>query len=340
MSINLEDLCMNIPKAELHIHIEGTFEPELVVELAKKHGNPNFSDINQLKNQFKFTCLKDFLDLYYQCCDVLKDEDDFSSLVYSYIKKASSQGLKYAEIFFDPQTHTKRNIHFNTIMTGLKQGMKKGEEDFQVKSKLILCFLRDLPEEEALQTLKEAIKHKEDILGIGLDSNEFNNPPEKFRNVYSQAKAEGFRLVSHAGEECSIPVDYIYSALDVLNVERIDHGVQVRKCEKLMERIRSERIALTMCPLSNVKLQVSKDLLENPIKKFFDMGILVTINSDDPSYFGGYIGDNYVAVYKTFHLSLEEIVKFAKNSFEACFLNEDEKAKYKQIVDEYIKSLI
>ena len=336
-SESLEHICYHIPKAELHIHIEGTFEPELVIKLAKKHGNTQFLDLQELKTKYKFTCLKDFLDLYYNCCDVLKDEEDFEELMFEYLKKASSQGLKYAEIFFDPQTHTQRNVQFKTVINGLNNGIQRGEKELGIKANLIMCFLRDLSEDLAFKSFEECLQYKDKIIGIGLDSNEINNPPEKFTNVYAQAKEKGFRLVAHAGEECSIPTDYIYSALDTLKVERIDHGVQVQKCDKLIERFIKERIPLTMCPLSNLKLQVHKDLIESPLKSFLDKNMLVTVNSDDPSYFGGYIGDNYFALYKTFNLSKDEIVKLAKNSFEATFLNDEEKNLYYLSIDKFIE---
>ncbi len=335
--INIKHICMNIPKAELHIHIEGTFEPELVVKLAKKYNKNEFTNLEDLKQKYKFTCLKDFLDLYYACCDVLREEEDFQELMYEYLKKAYSQGLKYAEIFFDPQTHLNRNISFKTVINGLTRGIEQGEKEFNIKASLIMCFLRDLSEESALDTLKQSLEFRDMILGVGLDSNEINNPPEKFINVYSQAKDLGLKLVAHAGEECSIPTDYIYSALDNLKVQRIDHGVQVRKSKELQEKIIIEKIPLTMCPLSNLKLQVHKDLSESPLKVFYEKGIIVTINSDDPAYFGGYIGDNYLAVANTFNLQSKDIANLAKNSFTATFLSDEEKQKYIDLVDKFIK---
>lgn len=345
---NLKHICYNIPKAELHIHIEGTLEPELVIELAKKHNISQFNDLEELKTKYKFTCLKDFLDLYYNCCDVLRDESDFSDLMYYYFKRASSQGLKYAEIFFDPQTHLNRGIKFNVFINGLLKGLEKSEKEFNVKGQLIMCFLRDHSEEDALEVFKTALDflktkdyvnsyRKRQILGIGLDSNEINNPPEKFRNVYRLAKQNGFRLVAHAGEECCIPVDYIYAALDTLYVERIDHGVQVTKCDKLLSRVINEKIPLTLCPLSNVKLKVHKDVSESPLKIFMDKGVRVMLNSDDPAYFGGYIGDNYYEVTKAFNLNLDNLAVLATNSFLSTFLEEEEKSKYIEEVIEFAR---
>lgn len=332
----IKHICYGIPKAELHIHIEGTFEPELVIQLAKKNGNNKFGDVEELRSKYKFTCLADFLDLYYNCCDVLKDEEDFEALMLAYLQKAASQGLKYAEIFFDPQTHTKRGIEFKTVISGLHRGIEKGKE-LGVEAKLILCFLRDLSEEEALKTFDESLPYLDKFIGIGLDSNEFGNPPEKFINVYKLAKEKGLRLVAHAGEECSIPVDYMYSALDNCKVERIDHGVQVVKCDKLVQRIVDEQIPLTVCPLSNIKLQVFKEMKDSSLKFLMEKGALVMINSDDPAYFGGYIGDNYYQTALGFNFEAKEITKLAINSFKATFLSNKEKEDYIQKVEDFMK---
>lgn len=326
----------NIPKAELHLHIEGTFEPELVIKLAKKYKIDKGS-IDDLRNKYKFTCLKDFLDLYYECCDVLREEEDFEELMYEYLKKASSQGLKYAEIFFDPQTHTKRNIPFKTIINGLHSGINKGKQDFDIESNLIMCFLRDLTEEDALHTFKESLEFKDKYIAVGLDSNERDNPPEKFKAVYDLARKEGKRCVAHAGEECTISTSYIENALDILKVERIDHGVQLIKSEELLDRVIKQQIPLTLCPFSNVKLQVHKSIHESPIYEFLKKGVLVTINSDDPAYFGGYIGDNYLETGKIFNFSLDDYRTVALNSFKATFLPNERKSEYYDKVENFVK---
>lgn len=336
---NLKHICYGIPKAEMHCHIEGTLEPELVVKLALKHNNTQFGTLDELRTKYQFTCLRDFLELYYSCCSILINEEDFEELTYEYLKKASSQGLKYAEIFFDPQSHLKRGVSFETVINGLHKGLNKARGEFGVNAQFILCFLRDLSEEEALSVLSIALPYKDKFLAIGLDSNEIENPPEKFKNVYKLAKENGLRLVAHAGEECSIPIDYIYQALDILKVERIDHGVQAIKCDKLIERLVNERIPLTVCPLSNIKLKVFDDLAKSPIKQYLDKGVLASINSDDPAYFGGYIGDNYYETSIAFKLELSDIVKFAKISFISTFLEEKEKEVYLSEIDKFVNEL-
>ena len=327
------------PKAELHIHIEGTFEPSLVMKLSNKYGVNKYSSQEELQEKYKFTCLKDFLDLYYSCCDVLREEEDFAELMTDYLKKSSSQGLKYAEIFFDPQSHLNRNIPFSTIINGLRKGQETGEKLYGVESNLIMCFLRDLSQEEALKVLDISLEHKDKFIGIGLDSNELGNPPEKFTDVYKKAKEAGLRLVAHAGEECSIPTDYIYSALDTLKVERIDHGVQVRRSEELMQRIANDKIPLTLCPLSNIKLKVHNEILESPLMDFLSKGILVMINSDDPAYFGGYIGDNYLVCGEGFNFTLETYKLLCINSFKATFLSDEKKSFYINEVEKYFSSV-
>jgi adenine deaminase len=335
----IKHICYGIPKAELHIHIEGTFEPELVIQLAKKNGNTKFNDIDELRNKYKFTCLKDFLDLYYNCCDVLVDEEDFEALMFAYLKKASSQGLKYAEIFFDPQTHTSRGVEFKTVISGLSKGIKAGKKEFGIEAQLIMCFLRDLTEDDAFKTFEVALEFKDMFIAVGLDSNEIGNSSVKFVNVFRLAKEKGFRIVIHAGEEASIPVEYIYDALDKCKAERIDHGVQVIKCNKLMDRLANDKIPLTVCPLSNVKLNVHKDVSESPLKIFLDKGILCMINSDDPAYFGGYIGDNYYECAIKLKLDEQDLLVLAMNSFKASFLSDDDKESYIKQVNDFLSDL-
>lgn len=332
-------ISFNCPKAELHIHIEGTIEPELVMKLSKKYNFNKFNSVEELREKYKFTSLRDFLNLYYECCNVLREIEDFEELMLEYLKKASSQGLVYAEIFFDPQTHTKRNVDFYKIITGLDNGIKKGKDLYGVEAKLIMCFLRDLSEEDAFDILNQSIEYKDKIIAIGLDSNEYGNPPEKFINVYEKASKLGFNLVAHAGEENSIDVICIKNTIDMLKVQRIDHGVQIKKSEELIKEVVEKKIPLTCCPLSNIKLGVFKEMKESVIVDFMKKGVIVTINSDDPSYFGGYIGDNYYELGIAFNLSKEEYKILAINSFNSTFLEKDKKDNYVSKVNSFFIDL-
>jgi adenosine deaminase len=335
--INTEqDLCYQIPKAELHIHIEGTFEPELIYEIAKRNSINLKESIEELKAKYEFNNLGEFLDIYYMACSVLIKEEDFSDLMYEYIKKASKQGLVYAEIFFDPQTHTQRGITFETVINGLTKGMERGRLNFGVETNLCMCFVRHLSEEDCINTFNESLPFKDKIMACGLDSYEVGNPPEKFENLFRMAKENGFRLTAHAGEEA--PYKYIESSLDLLKVERIDHGFQSINSEELMIRLMNEKIPLTMCPLSNKKLKVCPDLSKYPIRILMSNNIIVTINSDDPAYFGGYIGDNYYSLCRAIGLTKEEIITFAKNSFIATFLTQDRKDYYLQKINDFINN--
>ena len=333
--VNHEKISYNLPKAELHVHIEGTLEPELVILLAKKHNINKFGSLEELKKRYQFTCLRDFLELYYECCEILVHEEDFELLMFSYLKKAGSQGLKYAEIFFDPQSHIKRKISFTTVINGLTNGLIKGKNELNVEGKLIMCFLRDLPEENALEVFNEAQKHKDKFIGVGLDSNEIGHPPEKFKNVYALAKQEGFRLVAHGGEESCVPKDYLINCLDVLKVERIDHGVQLRKYEDLISRVVNEAIPLTVCPMSNIRLKVFERIEDCPLMDYHKKGVIATINSDDPAYFGGYIGDNYYNCGISYKFTEQIYREFALNSFKASFLEEKDKEKYYEEVHSF-----
>lgn len=333
-----EKISYNVPKAELHIHIEGTLEPELVIELAKRHKITQFGSVDELKQRYQFTCLRDFLELYYECCAILIHEEDFEALMYNYLKKASSQGLRYAEIFFDPQTHLQRKIPFSTVINGLIKGLSKGKSEFNVEGKLIMCFLRDLSEESAIEVFNESLKFKDKFIGVGLDSNEIDNPPEKFKNVFTLAKKEGFRLVAHAGEEECIPKEYMENAIDVLKAERIDHGVQIIKNKELMKRVIQNSIPLTVCPLSNVRLKVMSNLSDSPLYKYHKEGVIVCINSDDPAYFGGYIGDNYFHTGVAFNFSEKDYKDFALASFKATFLDDKKKEKYYEEVKMFFEN--
>ena len=338
-SIEHEKFCMEIPKAELHIHIEGSFEPELMFKIAKRNKiEIPFKSVEEIREKYNFKNLQEFLDIYYAACDVLKTEDDYEELVYEYLKKSFTQGLVYCEIFFDPQSHLPRGVSFETLINGLNKGREKGLKDFRIKSQLIMCFLRHLSENEAIETLEAALPFKESILAIGLDSSEVGHPPEKFTNVYKLAKEQGYRLCAHAGEEGTC--QNIKKAIINLGVERIDHGIAIFNDLEYLKQIASleKPIPFTMCPLSNYKLQVTPDLSIYPLRVALENNLMCTINSDDPAYFGGYVGDNFVALYKNIKLTYDEIIKLAKNSFLATFLDESEKKEYLERVDEYQKT--
>ncbi len=331
------DFINNIPKAELHLHIEGSLEPELMFFLAKRNNiQLPYKNIQEVKDAYNFTNLQSFLDLYYNGAKVLITQQDFYDLTFEYLKKCYKQKILHTEIFFDPQTHTHRGVEFSTIINGIKQALIDAKNEFKISSKLIMCFLRHLSQEDAFKTLEQALEFKEDIVAIGLDSSEINNPPSKFQKVFKKAKDLGFKLVAHAGEEASY--EYINEALDLLQVHRIDHGVQATKSQQLMQKLKQTQIALTVCPLSNTKLKIFKTMQEHNIKRMLDFGINVTVNSDDPAYFGGYLNENFIAIYKAFNLTKEEIIQLAKNSFNSSFISKDEKEKYIKQIEEFVQS--
>ncbi len=312
-----------LPKAELHLHIEGTLEPELMFELAGRNEvELPYADVEAAKAAYVFDDLQSFLDLYYAGCSVLVTEVDFYDLTTAYLRKAVSQGVRHAEIFFDPQTHTERGIDIATVVNGIDRALADGRTELGVTSRLILCFLRHLSEAAAMETLEAALPFRDAITAVGLDSSEVGNPPEKFTEVYARARAEGFLAVAHAGEEG--PPEYIRGALDALHVQRIDHGVRCMEDEDLVERLAAEQVPLTVCPLSNVRLKGVATLAEHPIGRMFERGLMVTINSDDPAYFGGYVGDNYVATAEALGLDREVMRRIARNSFLASFLDDAE----------------
>ena len=313
-----------IPKAELHLHIEGTLEPELMFKLSKRNNIPiPYSSVEEIRNIYNFSNLQSFLDIYYQGCNVLVKEQDFYDLTFAYLERVAEQGVLHTEIFFDPQTHTQRNISFETALMGINRALADGREQFGISSKLILCFLRHLSADAAMTTLEEALPFKSMITAVGLDSSEVGHPPEKFVAVFEKALEEGFLTVAHAGEEG--PPEYIWQALDLLKVSRIDHGVRSLEDDKLVERLVKDQVPLTVCPLSNTKLKVFSTMREHNLKILLDRGVCVTINSDDPAYFGGYIEENYDAVRKALNLTPEDIYQLAKNSFQAAFITEAEK---------------
>ncbi|CAL9441131.1 adenosine deaminase [Streptomyces sp. enrichment culture] len=328
---------MPLPKAELHLHIEGTLEPELAFELAGRNGvKLPYADTEELRRAYRFDDLQSFLDLYYELMAVLRTEQDFADLADAYLARAAAQGVRHAEIFFDPQAHLSRGVAMGTVVEGLWRALGRSEQNHGVSTRLIMCFLRDESAESALETLEAAKPYLHRITGVGLDSAEVGHPPVKFREVYEAAAALGLRRVAHAGEEG--PPRYITEALDVLGVERVDHGLRCMEDPELVERLVRERIPLTLCPLSNVRLRAVDALVEHPLPAMLDAGLLCTVNSDDPAYFGGYAGDNFDAVRRELRLSDERLRELARNSFLASFLEDDEerRARYLGEVEAYV----
>jgi adenosine deaminase len=309
-----------LPKAELHLHIEGTLEPELMFTLAKRNGvELPFASVDDLRRAYDFTDLQSFLDIYYRGAGVLRTREDFFDMAVAYFRKASSQNVRHAEIFFDPQTHTHRGIPFATVIEGLRDAQQYAERELKLTSKLILCFLRHLSEEDAMKTLDEAMPHLESIAAVGLDSSERGHPPGKFARVFARAREAGLLTVAHAGEEG--PPEYIREALDLLHVKRIDHGVRCIEDPELVDRIVAEQIPLTVCPLSNVKLRVFPTMRDHTLRELLHRGVKITINSDDPAYFGGYVSENYLAAAEALGLTQQEVERIARNSFEATLDN-------------------
>ena len=321
------ELIKKIPKAELHLHIEGSLEPRHMFNLAKKNNvKIPFSNIDEVKSAYNFTNLQSFLNIYYEGSKVLINKEDFFDLTWAYLQKAKSNNIVHTEIFFDPQAHTSRGIKFDVVINGINDAIIKAKKELGISSKIIMCFLRHLDEKSAFKTLDEALPHKDKIIGIGLDSSEIGNPPSKFQQVFKKAINEGFLTVAHAGEEG--PADYIWQALDLLKVKRIDHGIQCINDEKLIQRLRKDKIPLTVCPLSNIKLHVFKKLADHNLKKLMDKGLLVMVNSDDPAYFGGYLNANLIECQIALNLLKKDVKTLAINSFESSFLEKDEKKKW------------
>jgi adenosine deaminase len=334
---NLEQLIQNIPKAELHVHIEGTLEAELMFKLAQRHQiQLPYQSIAELQRAYQFDNLQSFLDIYYAGAAVLQTQQDFYDLTWAYLEKAYSQNIRHTEIFFDPQTHTLRGISFDTIFGGIHQALEQADQQLGITSHLILCFLRHLSAEAAMETLEMALPYQNKIIAVGLDSSELGNPPSKFKSVFDRARSEGFLTVAHAGEEGSS--DYIWQGIKLLKVARIDHGVQCLQDPQLVDYLVQNEIPLTVCPLSNVKLKVFPSMKNHNLKKLLDLGICVTINSDDPAYFGGYITENYQAAQTAFNLNQFEIYTLAKNSFKAAFLTPEKREKYIQELDDSMKN--
>jgi adenosine deaminase len=323
---------MSLPKAELHLHIEGTLEPELAFELAARNGvTLPYADTAALREAYRFEDLQSFLDLYYELMAVLRTEQDFADLADAYLTRAAAQGVRHAEIFFDPQAHLARGVGMGTVVEGLWRTLGDSERTHGVSTRLIMCFLRDESAESALRTLEAAAPHLGRITGIGLDSAEVGHPPAKFHEVYEAAAALGLRRVAHAGEEG--PPEYITEALDVLGVERIDHGLRCMEDPALVARLVRERVPLTLCPLSNVRLRAVDVLERHPLRAMLDAGLLCTVNSDDPAYFGGYAGDNFTAVRDALGIGEEGLRELARNSFLAAFLEDDEKLRERYLAE-------
>lgn len=323
---------MPLPKAELHLHIEGTLEPELAFELAARNGvELPYADTGELRKAYQFEDLQSFLNLYYELMAVLRTERDFEDLANAYLARAAAQGVRHAEIFFDPQAHTKRGLELGTVVEGLWRALGNSEANHGISTRLIMCFLRDDSAESAMETLRAAEPYLDRITGVGLDSAEVGHPPVKFREVYEAAAALGLRRVAHAGEEG--PPAYIAEALDILGVERVDHGLRCMEDPALVERLVRDRVPLTLCPLSNVRLRTVDVLADHPLPGMLDAGLMCTVNSDDPAYFGGYAGDNFDAVHQSLDLSEERLRELARNSFLASFLEDDEELRGRYLAE-------
>ena len=310
-----------LPKAELHLHIEGTLEPELAFALAERNGvKLPYASVEALRAAYRFSNLQDFLDVYYAGASVLIEQRDFRDLTWAYLVRAHADNVRHAEIFFDPQTHTARGVPFEAVVEGISEALQRARAEFGLSSRLILCFLRHLDEAAAQETLDAAMPYRDRIVGVGLDSSERGNPPRKFAQVFRRARKAGFLPVAHAGEEG--PAQYVREALDVLGVVRIDHGNRALDDPDLVAQLAARRVPLTVCPLSNVRLCVVDDMAQHPLARMLERGLLVTVNSDDPAYFGGYVNDNYVAVAEALQLSAADLVRLARNSFDASWLEE------------------
>lgn len=323
----LKSVIQTLPKAELHLHIEGSLEPELMFKLAQKNRIAlPYKTIEEVRNAYRFTSLQSFLDIYYAGANVLITQSDFFDMTWAYLLRCKAQNIVHTEIFFDPQTHTKRGIAFETVVSGISQALQRAETELGISSFLIMCFLRHLSEQEAFETLQDSLPFKALILGVGLDSSEVGHPPSKFSRVFEEAKNIGYKVVAHAGEEGDS--SYIWEAIELLHVERIDHGIRCDEDESLVKLLIEKQIPLTVCPLSNTKLKAVSSMDKHNILKLLRKGVLVTVNSDDPAYFGGYLNENYEAIVEHLEISEDELKCLARNSFKASFLEEVQKQKY------------
>ena len=335
----LPELLRRMPKAELHVHIEGTLEPELIFSLARRNQvSLDYQSVDELRAAYAFSDLQSFLDIYYAGANVLRQERDFEDMARAYLERAAADNVVHAEIFFDPQTHTARGVSMETVINGLHRACSNARDDQGVDASLILCFLRHLSEQEAFETLEQALPLRDKFIGVGLDSSEVGHPPEKFARVFARCRELGLHLVAHAGEEG--PPEYVWTALDLLRVERIDHGVQSAHDPALMRRLARDRIPLTVCPLSNLKLRVFPDLAKHNIGQLLDAGLVATINSDDPAYFGGYINDNFLQTFAATGLTAPQAFQLAVNSFEASFVSSTAKRHYREMLEGTFASFV
>ena len=327
MDAALRETLKQMPKAELHMHIEGSLEPELIFALAQRNQvKLNYASVEDLRRAYAFTDLQSFLDIYYAGASVLLKEQDFYDMSWAYLQRARADNVRHTEIFFDPQTHTDRGVPFATAINGIHRALKDAQAEWGMSSALIMCFLRHLSEEAAFETLEQSMPHRDKFIGVGLDSSERGHPPEKFARVFARCKELGLRLVAHAGEEG--PPEYIRTALDLLKVERIDHGVRCLEDPALTQRLAREKVPLTVCPLSNIKLRVFDKVADHNMVKLLDAGLVVTVNSDDPAYFGGYVNENFVQMFEALPLDKNHAYQLARNSFAASFLDGQTKQKF------------
>lgn len=332
--MNITEYIKKIPKAELHLHIEGSFEPELMFEIAQRNQvKIPYQSVEEVKKAYQFSCLQDFLDIYYSGASVLLYEKDFYDLTMAYFEHCAEENVVHTEIMFDPQTHTKRGVSFETVIKGIQRAREDAQEKYGISSLLIMSYLRHLTEEDAFETLEQSLPYKHLIKAVGLDSSEKGNPPSKFQKVFEASIKEGYVPVAHAGEEG--PAEYIWEALDLLKIARIDHGNNCSTDEVLVKKLVDEKIALTVCPLSNLELQVVKNLKDHPLKKMLNLGLKVTVNSDDPAYFGGYMNANFLQTTEALDLSKEDIKTLVKNSFEYSLLSDNEKQKFLTQVENF-----
>jgi adenine deaminase len=332
MDAALRELLQKMPKAELHMHIEGSLEPELIFALAERNRvKLNYASVEDLRRAYAFTDLQSFLDIYYAGASVLLAEQDFYDMTWAYLVRAQADNIRHTEIFFDPQTHTERGVSFATAIGGIHRALQDARSELGVNGALILCFLRHLSEDDAFATLEQALPHRDKFIGVGLDSSERGHPPEKFARVFARCRELGLHLVAHAGEEG--PPEYIRTALDLLHVERIDHGVRCLEDAALTERLARDKVPLTVCPLSNIKLRVFDRTVDHNLLKLLDAGLTVTVNSDDPAYFGGYLNENFVQMFEALPLTRDHAYRLARNSFAASFLDYATRRKYLDEVD-------
>lgn len=335
---DLNALIAALPKAELHLHLEGSLEPEQLMQFAERNQvEIPFKTLDEVKAAYNFSNLQDFLDIYYQGMSVLQTETDFHDLTDAYLRRCHADNVRHVEVFFDPQGHTDRGLSFSVPIDGILSALDAAQDKYGISYKLIMCFLRHLPEEDAFATLDQAAPYLDRIHGVGLDSSELGHPPSKFQNVFAAAREKGLKLVAHAGEEG--PPEYVYEALDLLKIDRIDHGNRLLEDETLIARVRDAGLTLTVCPLSNLSLCVVDDLKDHPMKKMLDLGLRATINSDDPAYFGGYVNQNYRETAAAVGLTRDEIITLARNSFTGSFLSSDEQARHLQDIDKAVAEL-